>query len=380
MFLLSWSGAAIGALLVAGALVWRHVHRARIHTRIAAALGHLDAQRRRAGVLVATELGLRAHAELLIDHLTREDDPEVLAALADGVLRNSWEPADRPAMLRLRLWAHEHRTSNPSLSNPSATTQIRIGPDAPRDATPRAWPSVQPMASVGSVAVLALPTPAVSEAPAQRSAPPQPAQQEPDRPQPAEGGHEAGRHAADRAASPPSVAAQQAEPDVDGDAVTEILPIVGNPLPTPRRDVAIPAMRPPSEQRGVRRGEHGTAVPPAVAVAAAAPAPRVEQSSTRLVAVDPLREARSEKARRSTGTRHAAVERGAATLSDLTLRSLRPARSARPRHGEHAPVKDTVSTVHTNTPAVPAAPAEQDSRRARHRAESGRTSFVRSAV
>lgn len=190
-------------------------------------------------------------------------------------------------------------------------------------------------------------------------------------------------------------APQHAGSDVDGDAVTEILPVVGNPAPaTPRRDVTIPAMRPPSEQWGVPRGGRGTAVTPpptagaaAVAIAvdiaavvlglpavtatpiAATPAPRAP-SSTRLVPVDPLRQARAEKARRLTGTRHAVTERGAATLGDLTLRSPRAARSDRPRHDQHA---DLIATA-------AAAPAEQDSRRARHRAQPGRTSFVRSAV
>ncbi len=77
--------------------------------RIAAALHDEDPRRRRAGVLVATEQGLRANAALLAEHVERERHPAVLAALVEGVLRNAWEPTDHPAILALRLWAHEQR-------------------------------------------------------------------------------------------------------------------------------------------------------------------------------------------------------------------------------------------------------------------------------
>ncbi len=124
MFLLSWlSIAGIGALMLVGALAWRHSHRSRMHTRIAAALDDGDPQRRRAGVLMATGQGLRAHADLLAEHLDREQDPDVLAALVEGVLRNSWEPADRPAILRLRLWAHEERPAASLFALPRPETE-----------------------------------------------------------------------------------------------------------------------------------------------------------------------------------------------------------------------------------------------------------------
>jgi hypothetical protein len=101
--------AGCGALLLVAAVCWRLRHRARIRGRIAAALADEDPRRRRAGVLVATEQGLRANAALLAAHLDREQHPAVLAALVDGVLRHSWEPTDQPSILALRLWAHEQR-------------------------------------------------------------------------------------------------------------------------------------------------------------------------------------------------------------------------------------------------------------------------------
>ena len=115
MFLSSWPfPAGVGALLLIGAFGWRCWHRARMRTRIAEALDHPDPRRRRAGVLVATEQGLRAHSDLLADHLNRERDPAVLDALVDAVLRTSWEPADQPALLALRLWAHQRRPALPA--------------------------------------------------------------------------------------------------------------------------------------------------------------------------------------------------------------------------------------------------------------------------
>jgi hypothetical protein len=91
------------------AMSWRLLHRRRVDARLAEALRHDDPVRRRAAVRVATEQGLRPYAKLLIARIDEETDPHVRAALVEGVLRNAWEPADQPAILRLRLWAHEER-------------------------------------------------------------------------------------------------------------------------------------------------------------------------------------------------------------------------------------------------------------------------------
>ena len=110
MLLSNWMiTAGVGAVLLLAATSWRLGHRARMRGRIVAALHDEDPRRRRAGVLVATEQGLRANAALLAEHIERERHPAVLAALVEGVLRNAWEPTDHPAILALRLWAHEQR-------------------------------------------------------------------------------------------------------------------------------------------------------------------------------------------------------------------------------------------------------------------------------
>ena len=118
--------AASGAILIGLALLWRLGHRSGVRRRIRAALRDRDPQRRRAGVLVATEQGLRVNAALLVDHIDRERSPIVLDALAEAVLRNSWDPADQPAMLRLRLWAHERRLLAPAPVGPAADDRASL--------------------------------------------------------------------------------------------------------------------------------------------------------------------------------------------------------------------------------------------------------------
>lgn len=139
MFLSNWMiTAGAGAVLLLAAVSWRIGHRARMRGRIAAALHDEDPRRRRAGVLVATEQGLRANAALLAEHIERERHPAVLAALVEGVLRNAWEPTDHPAMLALRLWAHEQRrpaADRESLGVGPTTTGRPVRPPAQRGPT-----------------------------------------------------------------------------------------------------------------------------------------------------------------------------------------------------------------------------------------------------
>lgn len=63
---------------------------------------------RRAAIQVAGDEGLSRSADVFVDLLARERDPTVLLALARVVVRNQWEPARDPTMLRLRLWAHRY--------------------------------------------------------------------------------------------------------------------------------------------------------------------------------------------------------------------------------------------------------------------------------
>lgn len=136
-----WPWVAGGALLLVVAVLWRGRSRRRTGVGLTVALRDGDPARRAAAVRVATEQGLRAYAAVLAKLIDVERDPRVLAALAEGVLRNSWEPADRPAILRLRLWAHEAQARGTSstgedpvmtptapLSVEAATTALRTTP------------------------------------------------------------------------------------------------------------------------------------------------------------------------------------------------------------------------------------------------------------
>ena len=97
-----------GGTLLAAAACWRWLSHHRVHARLELAIRSGDPVLRQAGMRVAVEQGLRANAKRLLSCIDRESDPQVLSALADSVLRNTWEPADRPAMVQLRLWAHAY--------------------------------------------------------------------------------------------------------------------------------------------------------------------------------------------------------------------------------------------------------------------------------
>ncbi len=137
-----WPWAVAGALLLIAAITWRWTHRRRTAARLAAALRDDDPARRRAAVAVAAEQGLRQCGALLLERSAVEQDAGVVDALVGAVLRNAWEPADRPEILTLRLWAHQRRAgATPSGSagawtEPPVTTPVpqvpRAEPPAPR--------------------------------------------------------------------------------------------------------------------------------------------------------------------------------------------------------------------------------------------------------
>jgi hypothetical protein len=110
--------AVAGVVLLVVASLWRRLAFRRARNRLARALNDRDPALRRAAVLVATEQGLRPYARVLLAHGRRESDPDVTAALVDGVLRNTWEPADRRAILALRLWAHAERERRDQTDRP----------------------------------------------------------------------------------------------------------------------------------------------------------------------------------------------------------------------------------------------------------------------
>ena len=103
----------ISALLV-GAALFVVARRQRVQARrqgrrvLRQAFASPDPAVRRAAIQVAGDDGLARSADVFLALVDREKDPSVLLALARIVVRNRWEPAGDPAILRLRLWAHRY--------------------------------------------------------------------------------------------------------------------------------------------------------------------------------------------------------------------------------------------------------------------------------
>ena len=96
-------GAGCGLLLQA--ILWRAIAQQRARRLLRQALVHPEPAVRRAAVRVVGEHGLARHAKALLYATQHEQDPSVLAALAEEVVRNHWEPDDDRRLVKLRLWA-----------------------------------------------------------------------------------------------------------------------------------------------------------------------------------------------------------------------------------------------------------------------------------
>jgi hypothetical protein len=102
---------ALGALAFVALLAWRLPRRWRLRRFLRAASRKLDSfdpdERARSGVALA-ELGLtRRTANVLLDALSREEDPRVQFAIALAVVRANSERFRRPRVQQLRRWAVE---------------------------------------------------------------------------------------------------------------------------------------------------------------------------------------------------------------------------------------------------------------------------------
>jgi hypothetical protein len=107
------SGAEVAAvalglfLLLLARVQWVRARRVK-RTMLRRALTAPDPAARRAAIQVVGDGGLSRFAELFLGLIPREPDPSVLLVLAQVVVRNQWESASDPAMIRLRLWAHRY--------------------------------------------------------------------------------------------------------------------------------------------------------------------------------------------------------------------------------------------------------------------------------
>jgi hypothetical protein len=106
------AAAAVCLLLIA--VLWRALARRRASRTLERMLVNHDPAVRRSALAMIGGQGLRGCADLLLRRTAEETDTDVLDALAATVARNQWEPADRPALVSLRLWAEQRTGPNPS--------------------------------------------------------------------------------------------------------------------------------------------------------------------------------------------------------------------------------------------------------------------------
>jgi hypothetical protein len=101
----------IGVALLVGAAAWRTAVRLSAKRRVRQLLRAPDPTVRRSALDLVGNDGLASHANALVELVHHETDPAVLDAVADLVARNSWEPADQPRLVELRLWARGRLTA-----------------------------------------------------------------------------------------------------------------------------------------------------------------------------------------------------------------------------------------------------------------------------
>jgi hypothetical protein len=137
---------AVGVALLVGAAGWRTAVRYRAKQRVRQLLHAPDPSARRSALDLVGNDGLSAHAGALVDLVRAETDPTVLDAVADLVGRNSWEPADQPRLIDLRLWARGRLTAQQTTQAPHLAREgiprpqpepPQPEPRAPRPAEPR---------------------------------------------------------------------------------------------------------------------------------------------------------------------------------------------------------------------------------------------------
>jgi carbamoyl-phosphate synthase large subunit len=131
-------GAGAGASLLLTAGVWRLRTRRQAVRQVRLAMLDPDPGTRRAAMFVASERGLGPYADLLVERAECETDRNVVAAMAEAITRNQWEPADNRRLVDLRLWAQGQLATpapngangNGSAPRPAAVVATRPRPRA----------------------------------------------------------------------------------------------------------------------------------------------------------------------------------------------------------------------------------------------------------
>ncbi len=99
----------IAALVVlAGAVGWRQMQRRRTAQWFRTRLQDPDPDVRRSAVEGWIGYGLHRSAKDLLQLVAREQDPQVLDAVALEVRKRAWEPPSRPEIAELRAWGSRY--------------------------------------------------------------------------------------------------------------------------------------------------------------------------------------------------------------------------------------------------------------------------------
>jgi outer membrane biosynthesis protein TonB len=122
--------AILGVGLIVGAVLWRQRMRKKVRIRVLMGLTNPDWNIRRNTIDVVGAHGIANVAGPLLNLLRTETDEVVLAALADAVARNQWEPADSEDLIELRVWAaaREQRLAKNAGEDDEGDTASQVPP------------------------------------------------------------------------------------------------------------------------------------------------------------------------------------------------------------------------------------------------------------
>lgn len=124
-----------GALLVAGAVIWRAASRIRTRRTVRRSLTHGSPHVRKVAIEALGIQGVRPYAHDLLELVAWETDADVLDAVAAAVNRSQWESAITPDLFNLRMWAARHAPVAPVAADDLAVTlDLRERPEPPAKA------------------------------------------------------------------------------------------------------------------------------------------------------------------------------------------------------------------------------------------------------
>lgn len=158
------------AAIVVALLVWRASRKERAKRELAYHLASVDPKERRRALDAVTDEQLDRNAGVLRELLDREQDPDVLDALAAAVARSRWEPSANDDLVALRRWvAGSHtRTTSSSVAlapeaEPASEPEPADVPAPPVVSAPVALPQGE-TEGIGRIVVIDTTPPAAQDA------------------------------------------------------------------------------------------------------------------------------------------------------------------------------------------------------------------------